>query len=447
MMDTLPPNAPSAEQAVLKAVLVDPEQFKKIRLSPPDFYTERHAWIFEAVGKILKKGQLPDFVTVCTELDAAGRLGPIGGREFILSLLTFEADSWNAAAYADIVLDRSNRRKVAEALGECIRGVYDEDSDLAAVAAKCMDTLARRASRAKGAVPIQEILGELWDEVDAAQKQPNQSYGIHTGFKGWDGITNGIQLGTVALLTGEPGIGKSVLAAQVTINAAEKGFPGAFYSLEMDPRQVTRRSLSERSKVSTHAIRSGRFTEEEYNQLVDAFEFMGRLPIHISRDSDLSTMDLRVDLMRLKDRAGIKLVVVDYEALLSDGEGVMNENDRSTLLSKRIHAIAKDLDVGIISIGDMVKAGITGERKGQAVAAGSGKSLHDRDEILVMTTVQKDKTSDQDDSEEVLVKWEKRREGPGNKFMRLIKRDGFPAFDDAPAAPKKSPNAQRPGEK
>jgi replicative DNA helicase len=434
MTEYQPPHSPNAETAILSALFTDPTLLKKVAIKPGYFYTERNQWVLSAMLEIAARGEMPDYTTVCAELDTRGQLGPVGGSAHILSLLTYSADTWNIDAYVGIVKDRYRRRNVLNAIRELTKGAYDESTDIASEVSRCIEALSAQAMQVKGAVPIGDVLGELWEQIEAAQANPAEIYGVPTGFLDWDNITHGIQYGTVVLLTGEPGIGKSLLGAQVLTNAAEAGYPGAYYSLEMSAIQVARRTLSRLSKIPTHVMRSGRVKESDWPILVQAFERMTALPIYISPGSQMSTMDLRVDLQRLKDECGVKLVVIDYEALLSDGEE-MDETPRSTMIAKRVHSIAKDLDLAILSIGDMLKAGMNGAVKGQAVAAGSGKSLHDRDEIMVMRT---------DESNEMVVniKWEKMREGEGKRIMKLMKSPGYPSFMDV-ATPAQT--AQRPG--
>jgi replicative DNA helicase len=430
------PYSPAAEQAVIHAILMDPDEFKKISLSPADFYIERNRWIWEAITAIMARGDMPDFTLMGAELDARGKLREMGGHAFLIELLEVVADSWNAEGYAAIVKDRARRRSVLRAIRELTTKLFDESAELQEPVSKCIEALTRQATREKGAAHISEALAELWDEIEKAQANPKDLYGIPTGFLDWDKISHGIQPGTVVLLTGEPGVGKSLMAAQVVINAAGKGFPCAYYSMEMGRLQVVRRSIAQGAKVSPQAMLSGKLTYEETNQLVGALEAMARLPVYLSDCCELTTMDLRVDLNRLKSEHGVQLAVIDYEALLLDAEHA-GDVERSTIIARRIHNIAKELHIGILSIGDMLKAGISGERTGQAAAAGSGKSLHDRDEIILMR-------SDPDDKKIVYVKWEKMREGLNKRSFQLLREQGYPAFHDLV---KEKPNAQRPGGK
>jgi hypothetical protein len=133
-------------------------------------------------------------------------------------------------------------------------------------------------------------------------------------------------------------------------------------------------------------------------------------------------MDIRADLQRLKDNKGIELAVIDYEALLDD-DPEKDDNARSKIISKRVHDIFKDLDLAGISIMDMTKEGIKGNTKGQASIAGTARSLHDADQIIVMR---------KNESEENMVRltWEKMREGSADRWLDLVKSPEFPTFGE-----------------
>ena len=205
---------------------------------------------------------------------------------------------------------------------------------------------------------------------------------------------------------------------QILSNAAKMGYPGALYELEMSGKQVVRRRLSSESKIPTANMRNGKGVD------LDAFDLaiaaMEKLPVYISDSSTMTTMDIRADLQRLQKNNDIAVAVIDYESLLEDDPG-KDENERSKLISKRVHDIAKDLDIAIISIMDMTKEGIKTGSGGQAVMAGTAKSLHDADQIVIMR-------KHPDHENVVVLTWEKNREGGANSVIQLIKIAGFPTF-------------------
>lgn len=430
---TMIPHSRQAEEGLLGALLIDPERARRIVIEPEDFYLHRNGFVFSAITELLREGQPVDYITVCARLDSQKRLGEIGGPAFVTSLINSTPSSMNADGYAAIIRDRAQRRRIISAANKLATCSFDLDSDLSSGISDAMDTLARSVISDKGAVHISQFVGDIYDEVDAAQKNPREIFGIPTGFIDWDGITFGIQKGEKVLLTGEPGVGKSVLAAQVMINAAKEGYPGALYELEMSGRQVVRRALAAQTKdpkapghsltnITTQKMRQGKLSDDEIPYFTAAVEQMSQLPIYISDASELTTVEMRADILRLKEYFGIQLVMIDYEGLLSDA---LERDDisRSKLISKRLHDIAKDLDVAVLAIGDMTKEGIKGTVKGQGAAAGPARALHDADQIIIVRK--------SEDNTSVRLTWEKQREGEADRFVDLVRVKGFPMFANA----------------
>ena len=80
--DQLAPHATEAEEAVLGSVLVNPPCYAQVGylLNQDDFFIVRNGWIWEAFGSLFGRGIEPDYVTVCTEIEAQGHLAEMGAR-------------------------------------------------------------------------------------------------------------------------------------------------------------------------------------------------------------------------------------------------------------------------------------------------------------------------------------------------------------------------------
>ncbi len=425
----LPPQSISSELALIGAVLIDPETLDRLAFDPIDFYAEKHRWIWAAIQGLKVKGSGIDFITVQEELTARKKLEAVGGAPALLQAIAECSSPYNAPSYASVVTDRAIRRRVLQDCSVLASKAYDETADLQTAISAIMESLSKTVVIDKGAKPISDFLSLVWDQIEAAQHNPQEIYGLATGFRDIDGLTKGLQLGETVKLSGEPGVGKSVLAFQIILNIARSGIACAVYSPEMSGISLARRGLSSLSNIRTDAIRSGRMTADEFDTIGAVFDQMAGLPIYISDASHMTTLDIRVDLLRLKDRAGVQVGEIDYEGLLEDEIGRLDDIDRSKIVSGRVHAMFKDLSLAGIVIDDMNKAGISGQQSGKAGLSGSARKLHDADQIVIMTT-------DKDNDQLVNLKWEKNREGDNKQVVQLIKCKGFPAFIDKPAAAK-----------
>lgn len=407
------------ERSVIGAVLLHGATFQGLGLTPEDFYLERDKIIWRTMEELNRAGVEIDYMTVGAALDAANKLGEVGGTTVLMDAIQSTPSWLNAAAYAATVRERAIRRRVIEVaqhLAQAAFGTLEVDVAIS----RAMDALARITTGEKQVRLIGEYLSKVYDQAAAAREHPSAVFGIPTGFRDWDKHTGGLQKGEVVKLSGAPGLGKSVLAVEVLRNAARAGHPEALFELEMDGVTVTRRLVSSHCKVPTRAMLSGEMGVDEWDQFTQAIGELSSLPVYICDESQLTTAELRAELYRVQREYGVEVAVVDYEYLLCDEAG-KDDIERSKVISKRVHAIFKDLGIAGLVIDDMNKQGISGEG-GKVGLSGSAGKVYDADQIIIMKANPKDKNK-------VLLQWEKLREGADpNIFVELVKREGIPAF-------------------
>ena len=106
------PHSRESEEAVLGAVLINPEIYFEIAqiVKPDDFYIVRNRWIWEAFIHLVEQRIPVDFLTICEELENKNRLAEIGGQSYIMSLINQTPTSLHAEAYAKIVSENAMRR-------------------------------------------------------------------------------------------------------------------------------------------------------------------------------------------------------------------------------------------------------------------------------------------------------------------------------------------------
>jgi len=417
------PQSPEAERALLGSLLMDGEAYRGLNLDAVDFYDHRNRMIFEAMGTIFSRHENIDYLTVNEELTKRGQLAEIGGAAYITRLVSDTPSMLHTADYAGIIQDKAQRRRIVTAASELVRAAYDPKADIAEAIATAASDIVASARGQDGAHHISEVVSALWDAVEEAAKNPRDIYGIPTGLAGFDRITRGLQRGEVFMLSGEPGVGKSFLAMQFGVGAAEgsngiAGTPGAVFELEMSAIATVRRSLSVRSKINARALRSGKMEAGDWERLTAAVEHMSVLPIYISDRTDWTTTGLRAECARLKTH-GIGWVIVDYLSLLKDA-GDVTEAERSGLISDRLHDIAKDLDLAVIAIHDMTKAGMTGQVSGQAGLSGSRRVSYNADMTAFLRTT--------DNKDIFNLEWAKFREDTPDRYLPLRRVPGFPAY-------------------
>ena len=415
------PHALEAEEALIGSVIMDPESYIHIDLSADQFYSARNRTIWGAIGELVSAKKPVDYITLADELSRQKKLDEVGGQAYLTQLITSCANIMNAAHYADIVREKAKRRAVIESAKVLATAAYNPESELDSIVAKTINDLVMNARAASGAVHIREFANRLYDEVEARCADPKEIYGIPTGLAGFDRITSGLQKGEMFLLSGEPGLGKSLLAAQMAFSMARNGTPGAFYEMEMIAIAILRREISNMSRVKVKQMRSGNMDEAAWADFIRAIGDLSNIPMYLSDSTAWTTISLRADLARLKQTFGIQWFVVDYLDLLNDTVPGGNYIEKSATISRQLHNICKDLDLAGLAIQTMNKNGLSSQQPGKENLSGSVKVSYDADQIAILT---KDESKDN----VVWLRWDKNREGEGDSALRLVRKPGFPAF-------------------
>lgn len=134
---------------------------------------------------------------------------------------------------------------------------------------------------------------------------------IMTGFSGLDKVLGGLRPGTLNVISGRPGMGKTSLALNIAMNAAKtSGKAVVYYSMEKARTEIVKRLL-----LSELLNTNESDTAESIKTILNGFE---DLPIYIDDRSNLVPeliMERFDDL--LAEKNGIGLVVVDYLQLFS----------------------------------------------------------------------------------------------------------------------------------
>ena len=410
-MEIKPIFSKEAEEAVIGAVMINQDVFKTIDLQPEDFYTILYADVWRAFQKITLEGGTIDILTVKEELKDK--------KADVLKFITNVPSSLHAKSYSEIVREKARRRQLVLLASDMAKSAYNQDGDLEKEIPAYMTRLVNSAKIVNGAEHVSKALAELYDEIRERAADPKTIWGIPTGFIDYDLMTGGHHPGEMTLLSGKPGLGKSIIAIQMAVGMSNNS-PGAIYEMEMGKTQTVRRSVSNESRIETRRMRSGNVDGDDWDVLARAIASLESLPIYISDHTGWTTASMRADLARLKAQQDIKWFVVDYLYLLQDSYG-NNDYERLAYISKSLKNICKDLDLAGLVIHSMTKAEMNSDNPSLAGMRGSGQIAYDADVAVYLI-------EDEFDKDNVKLYFVKFREDIPDRYVRLKKDDGYPAF-------------------
>jgi len=364
----LPKNI-DAEKAVLGGVLINPKAYNIAGLEQDDFFLGRHRLLWEIFGDIIHDGDPLDFVTVTDRLLSVKMLDDIGGAAYLSELLNATASSVHVEDYAEIVKDKSMRRKALTIVGELAKSAYNQEHEFEV--SRYVQMLSNIMHTKYGAVPIKEALAKLLDIVDERMKDPHTIYGIPTGYEDFDHATYGLHKKQGLMIAAPPGVGKSMWAMQMSVHLGEHGHPGVYYAMEMPDVSFASRAVSSITHLGTERYFQGLLEEHEYIQFLETIERLQRAQVFLSDRPSWTLHQLRADLTKLKYGKGVEWAVVDYLGLIANG-GYKSEAEEINYKSDGLLSIARDLDIALVAIHTLTKEGQRTHRPSLTDMRGSG---------------------------------------------------------------------------
>ena len=355
-----PPQDQAAEQAVLGGMLLSKDAIADVleRLRPGDFYRPAHQNVYDAILDLYGRGEPADAVTVAAELDRRGLLRRIGGAPYLHTLISTVPTAANAGFYAGIVAEKALLRRLVEAGTRVVQYGYAgaEGADVNEIVdraqAEIYDVTERRAT--EDFVVLEEILQPTMDEIDAIASQGGVSRGVPTGFMELDDLTNGLHPGQMVVIAARPGMGKSTLGLDFMRSCSIKHhMSSVIFSLEMSKSEIVMRLLSAEAKIKLADMRLGRMNDDDWTRLARRMSEISEAPLYIDDSPNLTMMEIRAKARRLKQKADLRLIVIDYLQLMTSGKKVESRQQEVSEFSRQIKLLAKELEVPVVAMSQL----------------------------------------------------------------------------------------------
>ena len=360
-----------AEQALLGAILANNRAHEKVSefLRAQHFADPIHARIYEAIEKLVDRGQLANAVTLKQFFANDEGLKAVGGMEYLASLEANVITFANAADYGHAIFDCFLRRELIEVGTEIVTTAYTPELDqpgktqIESAEARLFK-LATVGDATGRFLSFNESLKQAISTAEAAFQRDSHITGITSGFRDMDKLLGGLHPSDLIILAARPSMGKTALATNIAFNAArawlrsngKEGGRVAFFSLEMSAEQLALRILSEQTEIPSEKIRRGEIRQNDFPRFVALSQELQQLPLHIDETPGLSVMAMRTRARRLKRTSGLELIVIDYLQLMQGSASKRNQENRVLEVSeitRSLKALAKELQVPIIALAQL----------------------------------------------------------------------------------------------
>ena len=355
-----PPQAIDIEEAVLGALLLEPEVVPDIldQLQADCFYKDVHKKIFEAITTLSSRNDPVDIFSVSDELSKRGELEEVGGMAYLSQLSTKIGAAAHVEYHTKVLLQKFLQRELISISYEVQKAAFDDSlpvDDLIDSAEEKVFTLAQRNVHNE-TKPILSVINRAVEQIEINQKREDGLSGVPSGYTGIDRVTFGWQPADLIILAARPSVGKTAFVLTMARNmVVDHHIPVAFFSLEMpDTQLVTRIMVSETGLPSEKLRGAKKMTQDEWTQLHDGLNKLSRAPLWIDDTPSLSIYEFRSKARRLVNKQHVKLIIIDYLQLMTGPPELKGMREQEVAaISRSLKAIAKELNVPIIALSQL----------------------------------------------------------------------------------------------
>ncbi|MCF6389786.1 replicative DNA helicase [Mycobacterium sp. MBM] len=125
------------------------------------------------------------------------------------------------------------------------------------------------------------------------------------------------------------------------------------FSLEMSKSEIVMRLLSAEANIKLGDMRAGRMNDDDWTRLARRMSEISEAPLYIDDSPNLTMMEIRAKARRLKKKADLQLIVVDYLQLMSSGKKYDSRQQEVSDFSRSLKLMAKELHVPVVAISQL----------------------------------------------------------------------------------------------
>jgi replicative DNA helicase len=125
------------------------------------------------------------------------------------------------------------------------------------------------------------------------------------------------------------------------------------FSLEMSKSEIVMRLLSAEAKIKLADMRSGRMNDDDWTRLARRMSEISEAPLYIDDSPNLTMMEIRAKARRLRQKADLRLIVLDYMQLMTSGKKFESRQVEVSEFSRHLKLLAKELEVPVVAISQL----------------------------------------------------------------------------------------------
>lgn len=347
------PHDTECERAVISCLLQSSIDFNDYRnqLSSECFLDPKCRDIFDAIVALEADQRNIDFLTV------SNQLGKMHSSVSAVDVgeICYQGISLNDVhAHVQILRDLAARRELMNLSLRTMHACQDMATDIVAVRNEALDRIKSLFDYTESKITtlMEEGFNVLKRVESNLNRGPDDFYGTPTGFRKID-EKGGLMPSDLIVIGAETSQGKTSFALSLARSAIMHGHGVAFYSMEMQPVNLSARLMAMQCGISSSHILYDKLSDEQFEKVMGAFDGLDTSRFFFDGRSTSSLDSIVASIRHLKHKHDIKGAVVDYMQILSVNMRDRNPEQLMAEAARSLKNLAKELDIWIIAISQL----------------------------------------------------------------------------------------------
>ncbi len=308
----------------------------ELDLNGDDFYDPRRGDLFDAMKEMWRR-------SIPVEAFTLSETRPADAAD-LFALTDAAVPVPSVPYYADTIKRDGLRRRLASVGARLAQ--FESGMDSAAVAEEARklvdDAIGQVGQRVRF---VADVLPDVIERMNAKEVfVPSPWPTLNTAI-------GGFRPGAVYVVAARPGMGKTVIGAQIAAELASRGNV-AFSSLEMTADELVSRFVAERLSINVGRVKDARMNERDWDVFNRDREKVESLRIAIDDRSGIGASDVRMFARSVSRNGKLAGVIVDYMQLMTSRQK-MDRHLQVAEFSRQLKIMAKDFQVPVIALSQL----------------------------------------------------------------------------------------------
>ncbi len=399
----VPPNDIELELAVLGACMLERDAYDEIAstiLSPDYFYDNNNATIFGAIMELSRSGSKIDLLLVTAHLRKQNKIDDELNAYYLTKITQAVMSSAHIENHARILAEHYKARVLLATCQNTVSMILKNEMDVFDILSH-HEKAVRDISDGSGegsSIKVGEAHMNVLMEIEEQKESKSGVFGVDTGYEELNEITNGWNTTDLIILAARPSVGKTALALNFAINAADSGVGVLFFSIEMSTNQLVSRLAAIKSEVFLYYINKRKVEQWQEDKLYSNTDYFNKLNFYIDdRTKHIQRVVAKIKAHK-KKHPNLKVVFIDYlqimQATVYRGA---NREQEVAAISRELKAVAKDEHVAVIALSQInrVSEGRSDKKPELSHLRESGAIEQDADVVMMIWREQEPESDDQ----------------------------------------------------